>query len=140
MSRISVRSFVVFAAIVAALSAGCRSAGTELPIISVDQLAALLSQKADVTVVDANAQSTRNEFGVIPGAVLLSSYADYDIATELPSDKDGKLVFYCASTRCSAAPKAAEKAHQAGYTDVSVLAAGIKGWREAGQKVAPIPG
>src|SRR5258708_35537343 len=49
-----------------------------------------------VQVFDANPPSTRERFGVIPGAHLLSSHDKYDVATELPKDKSTKLVFYCA--------------------------------------------
>jgi rhodanese-related sulfurtransferase len=49
-----------------------------------------------VQVFDANHPSTRERFGIIPGAHLLSSDDKYDVAAELPKDKSAKLVFYCA--------------------------------------------
>lgn len=85
-----------------------------------------------ITPVDANSAETRAKMGVIPGAKLLSSSSQY-AATELPASKDAKLVFYCASTRCTASQKAAKRAVELGYTDVNVLPDGIKGWVEAGQ-------
>lgn len=101
--------------------------------ISVEELATALNGRAGVVVVDANGDETRAKFGVIPGAKLLSHYANYNPASELPADKASTLVFYCASTKCSAAPKAATKAADAGYTNVHVLEVGIKGWTEAGK-------
>lgn len=100
--------------------------------ITVDGLAAMQGNGAAVTVVDVNSDKTRGDAGVIPGAVLLSSSSQYELS-ELPAAKDSKLVFYCANTRCMAAPHAASRAIEAGYTDVHVLSAGIMGWKEAGK-------
>ena len=51
-----------------------------------------------VVILDANVDRTRERYGVIPGARLLSSYDDYDVAKELPPAKNATLVFYCANT------------------------------------------
>ena len=114
---------------------GMKQASVEAPQVTVAQLASWTKAKK-ATAVDANGATTRNEQGIIPGAVLLTSSSMFDAAKELPSAKDSKLVFYCANTRCSASKKAASKAMQAGYTDVAVLPAGIMGWKEAGQATA----
>lgn len=100
--------------------------------ISIDALASLQGKEGQVTVVDVNSDDLRKKAGVIPGAVLLSSSSQYELS-ELPAAKDGKLVFYCANTRCTAAPQAAARAIEAGYSDVHVLSAGIMGWKEAGK-------
>jgi rhodanese-related sulfurtransferase len=86
-------------------------------------------------VCDANGDGVRSSYGVIPGAVLLTSSSSYDVASELPQAKDNPLVFYCSSERCSAAPSAARRARDAGYTHVYVLPEGIKGWVQAGKPV-----
>ena len=52
--------------------------------------------KGAVYIYDANVASTRTQFGVIPGATLLTSDDKYDPAT-LPPDKHARLVFYCAN-------------------------------------------
>lgn len=68
-------------------------------IIHVADLAKLMADpNSKVQVFDANHSSTREKFGVISGAHLLSSYDNYDVAKELPADKNAKLVFYCADT------------------------------------------
>lgn len=68
--------------------------------IHVSDLAALRADpNSHVVVLDANVEDTRERYGVIPGAWLLSSYDNYDVATELPPAKNAKLVFYCANTR-----------------------------------------
>lgn len=105
---------------------------SEPTVVTVDELAQLLDQGAAIPV-DANNERTREEHGVIPNARLLTSSSDYDVDAELPSDRDAKLVFYCANEHCSASDGAAGRALSAGYTDVSVLRAGIVGWAQAGQ-------
>ena len=103
-------------------------------LIHVADLAALKADpKSHVVILDANAEPTRDKYGVIPGALLLPSYNKYDIATELPPAKSTKLVFYCANTSCMASHAAAKRAVGAGYTDVNVMADGIMGWDAAGQ-------
>lgn len=89
-----------------------------------------------VAVYDANNDDTREKFGIIPGATLLTSSKDYDTEKVLPAEKDTKLVFYCANKQCTASHAAAERATNAGYNDVNVLSDGIMGWKKAGQPVA----
>jgi len=153
-------SFFLASALAAAVSlTGCKSKGenttdkvaTTTPIaatsaaeaagfktVSTTELNAWLTEKK-VTVIDANGTETRMGTGYIPGAVLLTS-SDAFAATELPADKAAPLAFYCGSPMCSAAPTAAKKAVELGYTNVVVYAGGIKGWVEAGmpvEKLAP---
>jgi len=126
---------LIAVAVAAGLAAlvGCTADNSDLRTLSVAD-AALLHSKEAALMVDANGASTRDKYGIIPGALLLTGY-EYDVA-ELPSEKGSSLVFYCASSMCSAAPSAARKAVEAGYTDVHVLPQGIQGWIEAGNDVA----
>jgi hypothetical protein len=48
-----------------------------------------------VFVYDVDPVSDREKMGVIPGALVLSDWNKFDIATELPKDKSMKVVFYC---------------------------------------------
>jgi rhodanese-related sulfurtransferase len=89
------------------------------------------------TIVDANDADTRKEYGVVPGAVLLPS-KEYPLSV-LPAAKADKLVFYCGGTQCRASDKAAARAASAGYSDVTVMRAGIRGWKDAGQATSPAP-
>lgn len=93
-----------------------------------------LLDEGKCVAVDSNSPKTREKYGMLPGAVQLSSYNEYD-SSELPGDKATKLVFYCGGPRCSAAPKAAKLAVDAGFSDVNVMRAGIKGWVDADKKV-----
>jgi rhodanese-related sulfurtransferase len=112
------------------------AARTEASIreLSVTDVATLVQTKGAV-VFDANDAETRQNQGVVPGAVLLSSSREYAVS-ELPAAKDAKLVFYCGGTACRASDKAAQRAAEAGYADVSVMRAGIRGWKNAGQPTA----
>ncbi len=110
-----------------------------VPTIDGNTLAALLAKAPKLALYDANGEATRAKYGVIPGAKLLSHYSRYDVARELPRDKGAKVVFYCGSSLCGAAEKAAKKAIEAGYHDVAVMTDGIKGWSEAGKSTVMAP-
>lgn len=105
--------------------------------VTIDELAKLLDSEKPPKVYDANGKETREEFGTVPGANLLSSYDEYD-DSELKADKADKLVFYCGSDACKAAEGAAKKALLAGYSDVNVMTAGIKGWSKAGKPTSKL--
>jgi rhodanese-related sulfurtransferase len=94
-----------------------------------------LQKSSKAQAVDANSTDFRAKNGVIPGAILLTSSSQY-AATELPQAKDSQLFFYCAGEKCSSSHKAAAKAIEAGYTNVSVMPEGMAGWKKAGQKTA----
>jgi rhodanese-related sulfurtransferase len=106
---------------------------TELEVTEV----ATLIESGDCVPVDANNPTTRERYGTIPGATLLTSSGRYDPSAELPEDHATKLVFYCGNVDCRASDGAADRARQAGYTDVNVMRAGIAGWVEAGKDTAP---
>jgi hypothetical protein len=64
--------------------------------IDVAGLVALMADKnSHVFVYDVDPVSDREKMGVIPGALVLSDWNKFDLATELPKDKNSKLVFYC---------------------------------------------
>ena len=114
---------------------GTTAAVNPIQEFSVAQLSQKLSdsknKKSVVAVFDANSEKTRKEMGIIPTAILLPSSSEYDLKL-LPQDKAAPVVFYCASEKCGASHTAAERAAKAGYTQVGVMKAGIKGWVAAG--------
>ncbi len=136
LDRAKAGSLLVAAVITA--TAACGSRGGRAAAITVGQLAAMLKGDDPPRLYDANGDRTRREYGVIPGAPLLPSSSDYALAL-LPASKAVHLVFYCASSWCGAAETAAERAERAGYTLVSVLPDGIKGWTEAGMPTTKKP-
>ena len=132
---------VEFAAVAISLAVassllGCKSkpaaeessaASTPVPELKIAEVDQLLKDKSG-RVVDANGAETRREYGVIPGAILLTDHKNYPVS-ELPADKSTKLVFYCGGTACRASDAAADRAAHAGYSNVSVLREGIRGWK-----------
>jgi len=64
-------------------------------LIGWQQLAKLVDKNAPIHIFDASAPGLRARNGIIPGAILLSSFDRYDCARELPADRSAKLVFYC---------------------------------------------
>lgn len=106
-------------------------------MISVDQVAARLdAHDAHLAVFDANGRDTYDEHHV-PGA----TWVHYDSVTAdtLPADRSTSLVFYCANEHCTASHVAADTAIDLGFTDVSVMGAGIQGWIDAGKPVESAP-
>ena len=97
-------------------------------VIRADELANMMSSSPNLRVYDANFPETRRAFGVVDGAHLLSSYDNYNIAKELPADKNSQLVFYCYDKRCMASHVAARRAIDAGYKNVAVMSDGIVVW------------
>jgi rhodanese-related sulfurtransferase len=143
-------------AVCAALAVGCHSSSSPsgeqtpptpaapvdieakvVPEVTITQVASFVKDKS-ATVFDANDPDTRKEFGVVPGAVLLSGHKDYSLSV-LPAAKTDKLVFYCGGTQCRASDAAAARAAAAGYSDVNVMRAGIRGWKEAGMRTSAPP-
>ncbi|MBP6628092.1 MAG: hypothetical protein KBG28_05210 [Kofleriaceae bacterium] len=116
--------------------AGASAAAHQVASATVDELDGWLAA-GQCTAVDANGDGTRKKLGTVPGATLLSEYDTYPIS-QLPPDKQRRLVFYCANEQCGASHEAAARAITAGYKDVRVLPAGIAGWVKAGKKVATL--
>ena len=110
-----------------------RAEKTPFKVMHVADLEKALKSAAPPVLYDVNVESTRENVGIIPGAKLLSSSSKYDVAKELPADKNTPLVFYCANTMCTASHSAAKKAIRAGYVNVSVMVDGIYGWKKAGK-------
>jgi rhodanese-related sulfurtransferase len=100
-----------------------------LRTITPAELSQSSSGGASITTIDVNSPQSWREAHV-PGAINL------DVATlsesDLPSDKDAPLVFYCSNPLCRKAPNAARRAKSMGYTDIRVMSAGIRGWLAAG--------
>ena len=48
-------------------------------------------------------------------------------AEDLPARRDAKLIFYCEGDPCHASRRAADRAVRLGYSDVSIMPAGLTG-------------
>lgn len=114
------------------------SASEPFKLIQAETLATWLKDgSGKVHVYDANVESVRKKDGIIPGAALLTSSSGFDAAKVLPTDKNAKVVFYCANTMCTASHDAAKVAAKAGYKEVYVMSDGIQGWKKAGKSSVP---
>ena len=102
-----------------------------LKTVSPTELQQLIATQA-VTVFDVNA-AQKWQKAHVPGARHLDP-EDYK-EDDLPSDKNGGLVFYCSNPLCRKAPNAARRAKKMGYSSVKVMSAGINGWLGAGLPV-----
>ncbi|MDX2013546.1 MAG: rhodanese-like domain-containing protein [Myxococcaceae bacterium] len=84
--------FLVLSALVALTACKKDVAPREVSVAE----AAVQFNAGTATPVDANTPEYRDSAGWVPGAVLLTDYAEYPLA-ELPADKGRPLVFYCTS-------------------------------------------
>ena len=106
-------------------------AAVDVGTTTVDEVAAALSA-GGVHVYDANS-AKQYASAHVPGAVHLPF--DEVRVERLPADKGAKVIFYCWNEVCSASHEAATQAAKLGFTNVSVMRAGINGWIKAGQPV-----
>ena len=100
--------------------------------VSVKEVKALVASKHAV-LLDVNGTKSFNE-GRVPGAINYEAVKD-KLASALPADKSTLIIAYCGSPRCKAYKAAADAATKLGYTNVKHMSAGIRGWKDAGEKV-----
>lgn len=84
-----------------------------------------LVQNNQVATIDVNSSQSWLKAHV-PGAINLDpvKYTESD----LPTNKQSRLVFYCSNRMCRKAPYAARRARKMGYENTRVMSAGITGW------------
>lgn len=71
----------------------------------------------------------------LPDALQIDYTEVQDKAHLLPSDKEARVVVYCASTECQNSAKAARTLEDLGYRNVHEYAEGKQHWLEAGLPV-----
>jgi rhodanese-related sulfurtransferase len=105
--------------------------------VSTDALQILLRCNVPLTVLDA--RSGKYDDGKrIPGAVALNAgNTDEEIAKVLP-DKGALVVTYCASLKCGASHKLAERLIKLGYLNIVEYPEGIAGWIKGGNKIIEV--
>lgn len=104
----------------------------EFADVSIKEVKALAESKKAV-IIDVNGTASYQK-GRVPGALNFETIKD-KLAATLPADKDTLIVAYCGSPKCKAYKEAAEAAEKLGYKNVKHMSAGIKGWKDAGEKV-----
>ena len=131
---VMMKQFLYSLFFVFAMFAGYAIAAEQVREVTVEDVQKFVQDKpANVAIIDANNDDARKDAGVVPGAILLTSYNQYAM-TELPKDKNTTLVFYCYNSYCQASHVAAMRAIGAGYKDARVMKAGIAGWNLANKK------
>ena len=121
----------------ASLAAGCRHADADVEPgrLSLDEVQARLGQPG-VYLFDANPREMYDAKHV-PGARWVQW--DHVTRTDLPSERDATLIFYCALEACSASGASAKAAIHLGYSRVFVMPGGILGWKKAGKPIEKSP-
>ncbi len=114
-----------------ALLAAASYAG-EFADVSIKEVKALAESKKAV-ILDVNGTESY-EKGHVPTALNYETVKD-KLASTLPADKDTLIIAYCGSPKCKAYKEAAEAAEKLGYKNVKHMSAGIKGWKDAGEKL-----
>jgi rhodanese-related sulfurtransferase len=103
----------------------------EFPDVSVKEVKALAETKHAV-IIDVNGTESYQK-GHVPGALNYEAIKG-DLASALPADKNATIVAYCGNPKCKAYKEAADAAEKLGYKNVKHMSAGIKGWKDAGEK------
>lgn len=102
----------------------------EYPDISIADLKTAIAEKK-VVILDVNGTDSWKA-GHVPGALDFDTVSK-DLAKKLPAAKDSLVVAYCGGPGCNAYTAGAKAAKELGYTNVKHLAAGISGWKKAGE-------
>ena len=93
--------------------------------ITPDQLQAKLDNNEPVQLIDVR-DTSMHSAGHIPGSVNLPiKQIESEAANALP-DKNAPIVCYCGGG--TKAGRSAEALKQLGYTDISILPTGLRGW------------
>jgi rhodanese-related sulfurtransferase len=104
----------------------------EFPEITIGDLKTAMASTQKIVLLDANGTESWQS-GHIPGAIDFSAKQD-QLASVLPHDKNVLVVAYCGNPQCPAYHAAAVAAKKLGYKNIKHLAAGIQGWKSAGER------
>jgi rhodanese-related sulfurtransferase len=129
-SKVAVGLGVGFLAL-CALVARAESSDEQFNRLTVDEVQKMVESKS-INVFDNNGHD-RYVKGHVPTAKWLS-IADIK-ASDLPTDKEKAVVFYCGNEMCMACHSGAKKAIEYGFKKVYIMPAGIAGWEKAGKPV-----
>lgn len=106
--------------------------------ISKSQLKEALDNQESLLLVDVLSADSFNHRH-IPGAINIPLKENVTFAQQVQAkarSKDQRIIVYCASTRCDASEKAAEKLENAGFTNIVCYEKGLEGWFEKSEAAA----
>ncbi len=99
-------------------------------------------EKGGATVIDVREPDEVAESGTVPGARniprgVLEIKADTELPMRDPAleDRHQKVIIACGAG--GQAALAAKSLKDMGFTDVSIIDGGVKGWKDAGYETAP---
>lgn len=103
-------------------------------VVTTGELKKMLDDNIEMTVIDARNPEEYQEVH-IKGAINIPVKEFVRYQEKLPKDKTAKIIFYCNGIKCGKSKKAAQKAIDLGYTNISVYADGIPVWEEKGMPI-----
>jgi len=99
--------------------------------ISRDELKMALAGGAPLTLLEALPEKYYRH-SHLPGAQLFPHDQARALAAALLTEKQARIVVYCANAACTNSHQAAETLTELGYTDVRVYVEGKADWQAAG--------
>jgi rhodanese-related sulfurtransferase len=98
-------------------------------VVSTEALQALRASETKHLLVNVLPKIIHDKMH-IPGSVNIPLGAVFG-SQDLPKDKNALVIFYCMGKQCRYSPKAADIAHDMGYSNLLVYRDGLLGWRRA---------
>jgi len=90
--------------------------------------------KTDIVIIDARPLK-KYKLSHIPGAIGIPDTKVDNMLSQLPKNKDEKIIVYCGGYKCAKSHNLAKKLLELGYQNVAVYAAGLPVWIEVGLPV-----
>ncbi len=119
---------VLVAAALVPLAAG---AAGPIPLVTTDELKAMVDAKEQLFLADALSPIEFAEER-IAGSVNVPYSALRSGKAKLPADKAKRVIFYCKGPKCTKSHKAARLAREMGHTNVAVYDEGLPAWLARG--------
>ena len=129
-----VRYVVMMLAVMAMSAAVCLAAEKTkegFPIVTSEQLKALLDSKEKMVLIDARSTQEYQEAHILTAISIPLTALEKDSAL-LTAPKNARLLFYCNGVKCGKSGKSALIAKSLGYSDISIYAEGMPVWEEKG--------
>jgi rhodanese-related sulfurtransferase len=93
-----------------------------------------IQAKEKVTIVGAQSQEDFDK-SHLPSAIRIEKSVVDTLAPQLLTDKNARIVVYCADLECQASPFVAGRLIELGYTNVFDYREGMADWTKAGHPV-----
>lgn len=104
--------------------------------VSATDIIDLVETEPNLVIIDSRKPADREAAGWIPGAMALPNFETTpETLAELLASKDSPVLFYCNGPKCGRSGDAAQKAIDAGYTNIYWFPGGWEDWSNAGLPV-----